>query len=117
VLGTPPYDPGVAQIDGQDLLAQARRACFYRAGALAAVPDGAAVLFETSPTAAPAGRPLAAAVRHGRGRVVVLADSDLFGDDSIDELDHARLWANLVTCAARATGGDRSRTARHRTEW
>ncbi|WP_433497190.1 DUF6421 family protein [Sphaerimonospora sp. CA-214678] len=114
VLGTPPYDPGDAQADGQDLLAQARRACFYRAGTLAAVPDGTAVLFETSPTAAPAGRPLAAAVRHGRGRVVVLADSDLFGDDSIDDFDHAQLWANLVTWAARTPEDGRSRTAPHR---
>lgn len=102
VLATPASEPGDAQIDGQDLLARARRACFYRSGTLAAAPDGATVLFETSPTADPAGRPLAVAVRHGSGRVVALADSDLFGDDSIDDYDHAQLWANLVTWAARA---------------
>ncbi len=94
----------------QDLLAGVTRACFYRAGTLVA-PAEATVLFETSPTADPAGRPLAIAVRHGRGRVVVLADSDLFGDDSIGDLDHARLWTNLVTWAARVPEGTRSRTA------
>ncbi|GAA4186105.1 DUF6421 family protein [Streptosporangium oxazolinicum] len=99
VLGTPrdaPDDPW----DGQDLLAGARRACFYRAGTLTA-PGHATVLFATSPTATPANRPLAVAVRHGAGRVVVIADSDLFGDDSIGDYDHAALWGNLVTWAAR----------------
>ncbi|MGV9777124.1 DUF6421 family protein [Streptosporangium sp. NPDC003464] len=85
---------------GEDLLAGARRACFYRAGVLVA-PEDAAVLFRTSSTADPAGLPLAVAVRHGKGRVVVLADSDLFGDDSIGDYDHAALWGNLVTWAAR----------------
>ncbi|MFC4059665.1 DUF6421 family protein [Planomonospora corallina] len=87
----------------EDLLAGARRACFYRAGTLTG-PEDATVLFSTSPTADPAGAPLALAVRHGAGRVVVLADSDLFGDDSIGDHDHAALWGNLVTWAARVPG-------------
>ncbi|GGL03497.1 DUF6421 family protein [Planomonospora parontospora] len=106
----------------EDLLAGARRACFYRAGVLSAdpglAPGDVTVLFSTSPTADPAGRPLALAVRHGRGRVVVVADSDLFGDDSIDDHDHAALWGNLVTWAARVPeragrtgGGDDTRAA------
>ena len=81
------------------LLAGVRTACFYRSGVLAA--DGATVLFATSPDADPAGAPLAVALRHGKGRVVVFADSDLFGDDSIDDYDHPRLWGNVVTWAAR----------------
>ncbi|MFC7643704.1 hypothetical protein ACFQX6_25220 [Streptosporangium lutulentum] len=64
-------------------------------------PEHATVLFRTSSTADPAGEPLAVAVRHGRGRVVVVADSDLFGDDSIGDYDHAALWGNLVTWVAR----------------
>ncbi|MFF3439647.1 DUF6421 family protein [Streptosporangium sp. NPDC002721] len=96
VLGTPRN----TSTNGQDLLAGARRACFYRSGVLTA-PDDATVLFTTSPTATPANRPLAVAVRHGEGRVVVVADSDLFGDDSIGDYDHAALWGNLVTWAAR----------------
>ncbi|GII26951.1 DUF6421 family protein [Planotetraspora mira] len=101
VRGASPADaPGVRQ----DLLAGVRQACFYRAGTLVA-PKGATVLFETSGTADPARRPLALAVRHGRGRVVALADSDLFGDDSISDFDHAQLWTNLVTWAARIPDG------------
>ncbi|MEQ4716560.1 DUF6421 family protein [Nonomuraea sp. B19D2] len=82
------------------LLAGVRSACFYRTGVLA-VTGAAEVLFASSPTADPAGAPLAVAVRHGRGRVVVFADSDLFGDDSIEDYDHRRLWGNVVTWAAR----------------
>ncbi|MFI7640196.1 DUF6421 family protein [Nonomuraea sp. NPDC049400] len=82
------------------LLAGVRSACFYRTGVLT-VTGEAEVLFASSPTADPAGAPLAVAVRHGRGRVVAFADSDLFGDDSIEDYDHRRLWGNVVTWAAR----------------
>ncbi|MEW1847474.1 DUF6421 family protein [Nonomuraea angiospora] len=86
------------------LLAGVRTACFYRTGVLTVSSEGAGegeVLFATSPTADPAGAPLAAAVRYGKGRVVAFADSDLFGDDSIEDYDHRRLWGNVVTWAAR----------------
>ncbi|MFD0478194.1 DUF6421 family protein [Nonomuraea thailandensis] len=53
------------------------------------------------------------ALRHGRGRVVVFADSDLFGDDSIDDHDHRALWQNVITWAARLPGDERSGAARH----
>jgi hypothetical protein len=84
---------------GVDLLARVERACFYRAGTLA-LRDGALVIARTFPSASPPQAPLAAAVEHGAGRVVALADSDLFGDDCIGELDHERLWLNLVYWAA-----------------
>ncbi|MBF8190854.1 hypothetical protein ITP53_35150 [Nonomuraea sp. K274] len=90
---------------GDGLLAGVRTACFYRSGVLT-VTGEATVLFATSREADPAGAPLAVAVRHGRGRVVVFADSDLFGDDSIDDYDHRALWANVVTWAARLPGTD-----------
>ncbi|RJL20528.1 DUF6421 family protein [Bailinhaonella thermotolerans] len=90
-----------APADGaEDLLAGARSAVFYRTGVVRVGPE-AEVLFRTSPTAHPAGEPLAAAVRAGEGRVVVFADSDLFGDDSIGDHDHETLWGNVVTWAAR----------------
>jgi len=82
-----------------DLLARVRQACFYRAGALE-LSNGARVLARAHETASAPRAPLAAAVRHGEGRVAVLADSDLFGDDCIVELDHADLWLNLVYWAA-----------------
>ncbi|MBO4273980.1 DUF6421 family protein [Microbispora triticiradicis] len=115
VLGVPSAQ-AVTEPGGvaQDPLAGVRRACFYRAGTLG-VPAGATVLFAASASADPAGAPLAVAVRHGRGRVVVLADSDLFGDDSIRDYDHEKLWGNLVTWAARVpeASGAAARDARH----
>src|SRR3954465_5511778 len=84
---------------GLDLLARVEDVCFYRAGSL--TPGaGARVLARTSPTASTPGAALLAATDHGAGRRVVVADSDLFGDDCIDELDHADLWRNLVHWAA-----------------
>ena len=82
------------------------QACFYRAGALDIDPSVAAnthVVAATSSTASPAGAPLLAVQNQGRGRVAVIADSDLFGDDSIEDLDHLTLWRNLVTWAAATT--------------
>ncbi|GAA0950321.1 DUF6421 family protein [Actinocorallia libanotica] len=92
-----PQEPG----GPEDPLAGIRDVCFYRAGALRA-PDGGSVLLRSAATADPAGAPLAVAVAAGEGRVAVFADSDLFGDDSIDEHDHAELWRSLVTWAAGA---------------
>ena len=82
-----------------DLLARVRQACFYRAGALA-LHNGGRVIARSSPSASPPEAPLAAITEHGAGRVVVLADSDLFGDDCIGELDNESLWLNLVYWAA-----------------
>jgi hypothetical protein len=76
------------------LLHRVGSVCFYRAGALLTERAGAVVL-RAADTAHPAGAGLLAAVRHGEGRVVVAADSDLFGDDALGELDHRRLWLNL----------------------
>ncbi len=105
-----------------DLLARVNALCLYRAttisasnGAKAAtaekIPKAATaekspfVLARTHPTASVPGAPLIVASTHGEGRVVVLADSDLFGDDCIDELDHRALWLNLVYWTARPDGG------------
>jgi hypothetical protein len=82
-----------------DLLARVHQACFYRSGTLA-LHNGGRVIARSSPTASPPQAPLAAITQHGAGRVVVLADSDLFGDDCIGDLDNESLWLNLVYWAA-----------------
>lgn len=94
VLGETSTGPGQGVMAGIDEL------CFYRAGTIdVSGAPGARVLARTSATAHPAAQPLAVTVQHGAGRVVVLADSDLVGDDSIAELDHEEFWVNLVTWA------------------
>ncbi|MGH3628522.1 MAG: DUF6421 family protein [Sciscionella sp.] len=87
----------------ENVLAGVEGSCFYRSATVRA-QDEQAVLLRTSARADPAAAPLAAAVNHGAGRVIVFGDSDIFGDDSIAELDHCTLWRNAVTWAA--GGGD-----------
>jgi hypothetical protein len=87
------------ELEKVDLLARVHQACFYRAGTLA-LHNGGRVIARTSPSASPPRAPLAAVTEHGDGRVVVLSDSDLFGDDCIGELDNESLWLNLVYWAA-----------------
>jgi hypothetical protein len=90
-----------------DLLAGVPKACFYRSGVLEVrAGKGVTTIAMTSADADPAGQPLAVALSSGRGRVAVFADSDLFGDDSIGDYGHARLWTNVVTWAASAPGHD-----------
>ena len=86
-----------------DLLARVNALCLYRATTISS-SNGAVVLARTHPTASVPGAPLIVASTHGEGRVVVLADSDLFGDDCIDELDHCALWLNLCYWTARPDG-------------
>jgi uncharacterized protein DUF6421/uncharacterized protein DUF4350 len=88
-----------------DLLARVQSACLYRATTLSSV-DGSRVLARAQATSSAPGAPLIVAGGHGQGRVVVLADSDLFGDDCIGELDHRALWLNIVGWAA--AGGPRA---------
>ena len=77
--------------------------CLYRAGVLdVASGIDAEVFMRTSEHASPASAPLGIAVQHGLGRVVVLADSDLFGDDSIDDCNNKQLWLNIAGWLANA---------------
>jgi len=85
--------------DGVDLLARVATACFYRAGRLE-LRNGARPLARAAATASSPGATLLAATEHGAGRVVVAADSDLFGDDCLARHDHEQLWCNLVQWAA-----------------
>lgn len=89
---------------GGDLLARVDQVCLYRATTVSA-SNGARVLARSHATASVPGAPLIVATAHGEGRVVVLTDSDLFGDDCIDELDHRALWLNLCYWTADSGGG------------
>jgi hypothetical protein len=94
---------GVRGRDG-DVLARVRSACFYRATTIE-TSNGARVIARTHSSASVPEAPLLVSSEHGDGRVVVLADSDLFGDDCISALDHEALWLNIATWAARRPGG------------
>ena len=68
--------------------------CFLRAGILSVHGDAQVILRAHDSASAPAA-PLIAAAQYGAGRVVVLADSDLFGDDDLGHFDHRALWLNV----------------------
>jgi len=85
---------------GWDLWAGVHQACMYRAGTLRLDPDSSetgSIAARSSATASPSNAGLIAVVQAGKGRVVVVTDSDIFGDDSIDDLGNRTFWRNLVT--------------------
>jgi hypothetical protein len=91
--------------DGVDLLAGVDVACFYRAATLELTGD-ARPLLRTASTASTPDAPLAAAVSAGAGRVVVLGDSDLFGDDCLADHDHEALLRNVMAWLAAPSMAD-----------
>lgn len=93
-----------ATVHGTDVFAGVAAACVYRSGVLD-VRDDAYVFARTHDTAMPASAPVIAGVDAGQGRVLVAADSDFAGDDSIGDLDHRRLWQRLVTWVAARRAG------------
>jgi hypothetical protein len=83
-----------------DVLARVSDAVFYRATTIE-LTNGAAVLARTHDSASVPGAPLLVNTAVGEGRVVVLGDSDLFGDDCIGAHSHGELWENLCFWATR----------------
>ncbi len=81
------------------LIEGVKRACFLRAGALSN-SNGATMVARAADSASTPRAGLIAAEQFGAGRVVVLADSDLFGDDDITRFDHQTLWLNINYFAA-----------------
>jgi hypothetical protein len=85
-----------------DVLASVSQVCFYRATTIETA-NGARTLARTSASASTPAAALMVAEQVDDGRVVVLGDSDLFGDDCLGEHDHAALWENLAFWASRRT--------------
>jgi hypothetical protein len=75
------------------------------------------VLARTHESASTPGAALLVAAEHGAGRVVVLGDSDLFGDDCIGELDHRALWLNIAYWAAHSDGAAEVASVDRGTAW
>ncbi len=80
---------------GTPLAHLASRVCFFRAGSCT-VQSGARTAWRASAQAHPPGACLIASAEFGLGRIVVVTDSLLFGDEHIGEHDHLQLWLNIV---------------------
>ena len=92
------------------------KVCLYRAGALEVSPSTKAeVILKSSEVALPAEAILAVAVKHGSGRVVVVADSDLFGDDSIADYENEQFWLNIAGWLSNARVVAASTSTTHQT--
>jgi hypothetical protein len=77
--------------------------CLYRAGILEVAPGAdSEVILKSGESASPANASLAVAVKKDTGRVVVLADSDVFGDDSINDFDNRQFLVNIAGWLANA---------------
>ena len=81
-----------------DVFARVSQICLYRTGYLSTVSNGDFhhTFAATYESASPSVVPVVVGVEAGLGRVVVVADSDLFGDDSIHDLDNLEFWSNLI---------------------
>ncbi len=73
----------------------ASSACFYRAGSCS-VTNGASAAWRASPQAHPSQACVIGCAELGLGRIVVVTDSLLFGDEHIGEYDHLQLWLNIA---------------------
>jgi hypothetical protein len=94
----PAWVVGSAAADFPVLAHRVDRACFYQSGACRVVPaEGAQarIAWHASPQARPPGAGLIGVSRCGQGRVAVITDSLLFGDEFFGELEHCALWLNL----------------------
>lgn len=84
---------------GSDIFSGIEAACVYRAGVLEvdASSGDVYVFARTFETAAPPLAPVIVGVDAGMGRVLIAADSDFMGDDSLDDLGHRALVRQMVT--------------------
>lgn len=82
------------------LLSGATSSVFYRSGSLSLTDSTAEAVLVASDTATLPSAVVMASSTHEKGRVVVFADSDLFGDDCLDDFNHRQLWLNTIYYAA-----------------
>lgn len=80
----------------QSLTAGVAQACFYQAGHCRVLDAQAELIMRASEAASVPGAGLIAVARHGQGRVVVVTDSLLFGDEHLSAPGHRALWLNLA---------------------
>jgi hypothetical protein len=81
--------------EGTPLAHFVTRACFYQAGTCVATGE-ALLAWRTTATATPQQAGVIGTAHLDEGRVVVVTDSLLFGDNHIREFGHLQLWRNIM---------------------
>ena len=76
-----------ANVTENELTFGVEKVCFYQAGSCRG---------GTIALSARSGAGLVSLVRHGKGRVALIADSMLFGDEHLTDFSHRQLWLNLI---------------------
>lgn len=87
------------------LLQDIDKICYFRGGTCQIHPSrnpAAFTLITSSASARPADVPVTVGCEFSKGRVVVFADSDLFGDKFSHLFDHSKLWINACYWLAAA---------------
>lgn len=94
--GNPAWIHGTIEpsVVAESVTAGVRQVCFYQAGSCSNAAPAERVLV-SSEEAHPPSAGLLAVAEVGKGRVVVVTDSLLFGDDYLTQPDHQTLWLNL----------------------
>ncbi len=77
------------------LMFDVKQVCFYQGGSCQAT-GSASIALRASGQASPGNAGLIGIARHGMGRVMLITDSLLFGDEHINDFSHRRLWLNLI---------------------
>jgi len=98
--------PVATAATGVNLFARVNEFILYRAGALEVSGEDVHVIARSAATADPAGVGVMASIAYGAGRVIVLMDSDLFGDDSIKDADNEQLLLNVLAWLCPRDGVD-----------
>ena len=78
------------------ITARVKEAAVYRSGSFVTNKDLQEILVSND-TSDPANQGIMVGKPVGEGYIIVSADSDLFGDDSVNDYDHRELFYNLVT--------------------
>ena len=71
------------------------RIVLYRSGWVESIGEHE-VLVKSSQSADPSGKSMGIIKRYGKGCIIVLADSDIFGDDSIDDLQNIIFFERVL---------------------
>ncbi len=95
VSNNPAWFLADVNVGDSSLMHEVKQVCFYQSGSCRAT-DNASIVLRASGQANPRNAGLIGISQFGKGRVVLVTDSLLFGDEYFNEYSHQKLWLNLL---------------------